>query len=116
MTELVDLTAVEQRRLIGTKAVSATELLDAHLARIEAVNPTVNAIVAYDPDVGRARARNIDDAVAAGHDPGLLGGLVTAHKDLEETAVEGLQGLVDRLDGSAAQVRRDPLAPALATR
>jgi amidase len=86
VTELVELTAVEQRRLIGTKEVSATELLDAHLARIEAVNPTVNAIVAYDPDVGRARARNVDDAVAAGHDPGLLGGLVTAHKDLEETA------------------------------
>ncbi len=52
--DLVELTAVEQRRLIGTKAVSARELLDAHLARVEAVNPATNAIVALDPDVGRA--------------------------------------------------------------
>src|SRR5829696_2344313 len=86
MSELVDLTAVEQRRMIGAKQVSATELLAAHLARIDAVNPTVNAIVALDADVGRARARAVDDMVAAGDDPGPLAGLVTAHKDLEDTA------------------------------
>jgi amidase len=86
VSDLVDLTAVEQRRLIGAKEVSATELLDAHLARIDAVNPTVNAIVALDPDVGRSRARAIDAAIAAGDDVGPLAGLVTAHKDLEETA------------------------------
>ena len=86
MSELVDLTATEQRRLIGKREVSATELLDAHLARIEAVNPLVNAIVALDPDVGRRRAGEIDDAIAAGDDPGPLAGLVTAHKDLTETA------------------------------
>ena len=55
--ELVELTAVEQRRLIGAREVSAGELLDAHLAPIDAVNPAVNAIVALDPDVGRRRAR-----------------------------------------------------------
>lgn len=86
MTDLVELTAVEQRRMIGAKGVSAAELLDAHLARIEQVNPAVNAIVALDPDVGRTRARAVDDAIARGDDPGPLAGLVTAHKDLEETA------------------------------
>ncbi len=84
--ELVELTALEQRRMIGAKEVSAGELLDAHLARIEATNPAVNAIVALDPEVGRARARAVDDAIARGDDPGLLAGLVTAHKDLTETA------------------------------
>ena len=84
--DLVELTAVEQRRLIGTKAVSARELLDAHLARVEAVNSATNAIVALDPDVGRRRASDVDDAIARGEDPGPLAGLVTAHKDLEETA------------------------------
>ena len=85
--DLVELTAVEQRRMIGAKEVSAGELLDAHLARIEAVNPAVNAIVALDPErrAGRARAA-IDDAIARGEDPGPLAGLVTAHKDLTETA------------------------------
>jgi amidase len=86
VTDLVDLTAVEQRRLIGSKEVSATELLEAHLARIEAVNPAVNAIVALDPDVGRRRARAVDGAITRGDDPGPLAGLVTAHKDLTETA------------------------------
>lgn len=72
--------------MIGDKEVSARELLDAHLARIDAVNPAVNAIVALDPDVGRRRATAVDEAIASGHDPGPLAGLVTAHKDLEETA------------------------------
>jgi amidase len=86
VTELVELTATEQRSLIGRGEVSATELLDAHVERIDAVNPLVNAIVALDPDVGRRRARAVDDAIAAGDDPGPLAGLVTAHKDLTETA------------------------------
>jgi amidase len=84
--ELVELTAVEQRRLVGRREVSARELLDAHLARIDATNPALNAIVALDPEVGRARARAVDDATARGEDPGPLAGLVTAHKDLTETA------------------------------
>ena len=85
-SELTDLPATEQRRLLADRAVSATELLDAHLAVIDAVNPAVNAIIALDPEVGRARARAVDDAVARGDDPGPLAGLVTAHKDLTETA------------------------------
>jgi amidase len=84
--ELVELTAVEQRRLIGAREVSAVELLDAHLERIAATNPAVNAIVAFDPDVGRRRAEAVDAAIARGDDPGPLAGLVTAHKDLTETA------------------------------
>jgi amidase len=82
---LVELTAVEQRRLLDTRQVSATELLDAHLVRIEATNSAVNAVIALDADVGRARARAVDDAIARGDDPGPLAGLVTAHKDLTET-------------------------------
>lgn len=86
MDDLVELTAVEQRHLIRSKQVSAGELLDAHLARVDAVNPATNAIVALDPEVGRRRAEAVDDAIANGEDPGPLAGLVTAHKDLEETA------------------------------
>jgi amidase len=83
--DLVELTAVEQRRMVGAKEVSARELLDAHLQRIAATNPAVNAVIALDPDVGRTRARAVDDAIARGDDPGPLAGLVTAHKDLTET-------------------------------
>ena len=41
---------------------------------------------ALDPAVGRRRAAAVDEVIAKGEDPGPLAGLVTAHKDLEETA------------------------------
>ena len=84
--DLVGLSACEQRRLLGAGEVSARELLAAHVERIDAVNGAVNAIVAFDPSVGAARAAAVDDAVAAGEPVGPLAGLVTAHKDLTETA------------------------------
>ena len=83
---MVDETAVEQRRMIGAKEISARELLDAHLERIAAVNGTVNAVVAIDERVARERAAAVDRAVGAGDELGPLAGLVTAHKDLSDTA------------------------------
>jgi amidase len=84
--DVVELPAVEQRRMVAGREISARELLAAHLERIDAVNPAVNAIVALDPEVGRRRAEAVDEAIARGDDPGPLAGLVTAHKDLEDTA------------------------------
>ena len=86
MGDLTELSAVEQRGLLGAREVSARELLAAHVERIGRVNHSVNAIVAFDPSVGEQRAAAIDDAVARGDDVGPLAGLVTAHKDLTETA------------------------------
>ena len=48
MTELCDLEAVELRRRIGTKEISPVEVLASCEARIEAVNPALNAVVALD--------------------------------------------------------------------
>ncbi len=85
MNELVQLTAVEQRKLIQDKKISATELLEAHQSHIESVNPRVNAIVSHTPDIAHAAAQRVDAAIAKGDDPGLLAGLPTVHKDLFET-------------------------------
>ncbi|MDA3038896.1 MAG: amidase family protein, partial [Actinomycetota bacterium] len=82
---VVDFSAVEQRAMLEAGQVSARELLDAHLGRIEEVNPTLNAVVALNADVGRARAALVDDARARGEALGPLAGLVTAHKDLSDT-------------------------------
>jgi len=74
------------------REVSARELLDAHLARIDERNPTVNAIVAADPDVARRKAADLDERRAAAITEaevealGPLAGIVTAFKDLTETA------------------------------
>lgn len=84
--DLWQLSAVEQLRLLRSRRLSARELLDAHLDRIAAVNSEINAVVALDAEVAVARATEVDETVAQGGDPGPLGGLVTAHKDLSETA------------------------------
>lgn len=71
--------------MVRSREISARELLAEHLARIDEVNPTLNAVVAIDPSVAEKRAAAVDEAVAAGRRPGPLAGLVTAHKDMADT-------------------------------
>lgn len=85
MTEPCDLTAVEARRLIGTRHLAPTELLESCIARIEAVDHAVNAIPARDFARARAAARLADTAVTRGDDLPPLHGLPIGIKDLEET-------------------------------
>ena len=85
---LVALPATELRRMIGARQLSPVELLDACIARIEAVNPYVNAVTATCFERARGEARAAEAAVMAGTPLGLLHGLPLGIKDLEET--EGL--------------------------
>ena len=66
--------------------MSAREVLDAHLARIGAVNPTVNAIVTLVAERAAADAAAADERQARGEALGPLHGLPVAHKDLNVTA------------------------------
>lgn len=86
MNELCDKTAVEQRALIDAREISALELLEAHLEQIDSVNPSVNAIITLTPDIAKAAARRVDEALAKNEHAGILAGLPTAHKDLAQTA------------------------------
>jgi aspartyl-tRNA(Asn)/glutamyl-tRNA(Gln) amidotransferase subunit A len=71
--------------LIRTGAVSAVELVRAHLARIEATNPAINAIVTIaDGALDAARAADAD--LAAGKDVGALHGVPFTVKDSIDTA------------------------------
>jgi amidase len=65
--------------------VSAVELTNAHIARIERLNPALNAIVTFLPDQALAAARATDTAIARGEPAGPLAGLPVAHKDLVPT-------------------------------
>jgi Asp-tRNA(Asn)/Glu-tRNA(Gln) amidotransferase A subunit family amidase len=87
-TELVEQSAVELRRLIGRKAISPVELLEACIAQIERVNPFVNAVTATCFDRARTEAKAAENAVMQGAPLGLLHGLPLGVKDLEPT--EGL--------------------------
>src|SRR5580692_2852180 len=86
MTDACDLTAVTARRLIGTKLLAPSELLESCIARIEAVDHAVNAMVARDFAGARLAAKEADAAVARGDDLPPLHGLPIGVKDLQETA------------------------------
>ncbi len=89
MTEPCDLTATEARRLIGRKALSPVELTESCIARTEALDHAVNAMVARDFERARAAAHVAEAAVQSGDALGLLHGLPVGVKDLENT--EGLR-------------------------
>lgn len=86
MTDLWRRSAVDQASLLAAGQVSARELLDEHLARIDEVNPTVNAIVTFSLDRAHEDAARADEAHARGERLGALHGLPIAHKDLADTA------------------------------
>src|SRR3954468_21513536 len=77
--------ATELAALVRNRELSARELLDAHLARIDRLNPALNAIVTLDPEGARAAADAADAELAAGEEIGPLHGLPIAHKDTHAT-------------------------------
>jgi len=85
---LLELSSVELRRRIGTKEISPVELLEAAIARIEVLNPSVNAICATAYARARREAKAAETAVRAGEPLGPLHGLPTGIKDLHDA--EGL--------------------------
>jgi len=85
MTEPCDLTAVAARRLIGRRALSPVELLESCLARTDATDHAVNAMVARDDAASRAAAKAAEQAVMRGDPLGPLHGLPVGIKDLTPT-------------------------------
>jgi Asp-tRNA(Asn)/Glu-tRNA(Gln) amidotransferase A subunit family amidase len=84
--KIVELPAPELRKMIGSKAISPIELTEACIARIEALDPYVNAMAATDFGAARRAAQAAEDAVMRGVPLGLLHGLPASIKDLEATA------------------------------
>ncbi len=72
--------------LLRTREVSAREVVQAHLERVEAVNPTINAVVTLCAERALDEAKAADQRLASGADVGALHGLPVAHKDTHETA------------------------------
>ena len=81
-SEICFLTAGELASRIRSKDLSAREVMAAHLAQIERVNPKVNAIVTLLPEQTMREAGNADEMIARGDPVGPLHGLPVAHKDL----------------------------------
>ena len=102
-TPLTHRSATELARLIRERAVSAVEVMDAHLIAIERLNPQLNAIVAVAEDA-REQAAAYDRALARGHRIGPLHGVPFTAKDIIETAgLPTTLGMVDLADNRPAQ-------------
>ena len=89
--------------------VSATQVLEAHLAQIDAHNPALNAVVTIVANQARERARDADDALARGQVWGPLHGVPFTLKDAHATAgvrtTVGFPPLADQVpreDGTVA--------------
>ena len=58
--------AVEQLALLRSKKISPLELAEEHIRRIERLNPTLNAILNFDPESVRIQARAVTSGALAG--------------------------------------------------
>src|SRR5260370_12013888 len=75
MEDLWRLSAADIAALIRSKKVSAKETASAALARLDAVNPSINAVVEHRPADVLAQAGAIDAAIARNEDIGPLAGV-----------------------------------------
>lgn len=78
--------AYEIADLVRAGEVSAKEVLETFLERIDQSNEALNAFVHLEADRARTDAAEIDRRVAAGEDPGPLAGVPIGIKDLEDVA------------------------------
>lgn len=82
MSNLADWTLTETADAIAARKVSASEVTDAVLARIDARQPKLNAFIRIDHDGAREAAKAADAKLASGGKTGPLHGVPLAHKDM----------------------------------
>ncbi|MFC0626401.1 amidase [Kribbella deserti] len=93
MTELADLTAVELVAGYRDRSMSPVEVLDAVLARVEALEPALHATYALDPDGARAAANQSEQRWRSGEPAGPLDGVpVTVKENIATAGVPVPQG------------------------
>jgi amidase len=119
MTELAFRSAHELAAEIASRRIGCLELLDYFLARVDRINPKLNAVIAQDRDGARLRAKAADTALAKGEHWGPLHGLPMTVKESYDVVglpttwgVPALKGnvahtnavVVDRLLGAGAVI------------
>ena len=104
MTELWRLPATDIAARIRAKQLSATEVAKDALARLNAVNPRINAVVDHRPEDTLAEAARVDAMIARGEDPGLLAGVpVTIKVNADQKGYATTNGLRIQKDLVAEQ-------------
>src|SRR4030081_3482780 len=94
MEDLWRLSAADIAALIRSKKVSAKEAASAALARLDAVNPSINAVVDHRPEDVLAQAGAVDAALARNEDIGPLAGVpVTIKVNIDQEGFANTNGL-----------------------
>ncbi len=94
MEDIWRLSAADLAALIKSKKVSAKEAAIAALARLDAVNPRINAVVDHRPADVLAQAALIDAAISRGEDAGPLAGVpVTVKVNIDQEGFATTNGL-----------------------
>ena len=102
MQDLWRLSAAEMASLVKSKKVSAKEAATAALARLDAVNPKINAVVDHRPEDVLTQAAAVDAAIARGEDAGPLGGVpVTVKVNIDQEGFATTNGLKLQRDAIA---------------
>jgi amidase len=103
MEDLWRLSAADLAALIKSKKVSAKEAAQAALARLDAVNPKINAVIDHRPADVLAQAAAIDAVIAQGLDAGPLAGVpVTVKVNIDQAGFATTNGLKLQRDTVAA--------------
>src|SRR4051812_49906185 len=93
MEDLWRLSAAEIAALIGSKKISAKEAAHAALARLEAVNPTINAVVDHRPEDTLAQAAAVDAGMARKGEAGPRSRVaITVEGNIDEEGVSTTNG------------------------
>jgi amidase len=104
MTAFWRLPATEIAALVRTRQASAVAIARDALARLDAANPAINAVVDFRPDEVLAAAGKIDAALARGEDPGPLAGVpVTVKVNVDQAGHATTNGLRIQKDHRATE-------------
>jgi amidase len=102
MQDLWRLSAADLASLIKSRKISAKEAAAAALARLDAVNPAINAVVDHRPEDVLKQAAAVDAAIARGEDLGPLAGVpVTVKVNIDQQGFATTNGLKLQRDAIA---------------
>ena len=94
MTDLVRASAAELVALVKSKQASAREAAAAALARLDAVNPKINAVIDHRPEDVLRQAAELDAAMARGEEVGPLAGVpITVKANVDQEGYATTNGL-----------------------